>query len=279
MDRFTIDDFLENVSYEDPAELHSDRIQIPFGYIYCIENKRNHKRYIGSTYSIWKGISRPSVFSQLRKRASQYIYEYNKAVSSASTMTKTYRPIIQALLNEGIENFRMFPLMETHQSNHLAAENYFISKYDTIKNGYNIHRGNIRGNPIGRKMSRDDKISRSNEIIAVNMDLEAIIVSDSMKLFGDYISTTKDMIKNSVRSGRACYGWFIFYTDASKRKDILFHKVLSNGLSSPGAIHNRNHSSKSKKLYKDLELAISEYLDNSLSERFSTFDRLDDLRY
>ena len=113
-----------------------------YGYIYCIENKKNGKKYIGSTYSTWVGVETPDPMAAMMKRASGYIYEYNTALKSSPSVRKVLRPIMQAMVDDGIENFIMYPLAETTQKTHTQQENEWIDRFDTIENGYN---GNYAG--------------------------------------------------------------------------------------------------------------------------------------
>lgn len=251
---------------------------VPFGYIYCIENKTNHKKYIGSAYSIWNDINNPHQYSQLKKRATNYIYEYNRAINELSDPNKpnTYlRPIIQAMVSEGIDNFVMYPIAETTRDTHQAAEVYFINLFDTYANGYNVDMKGAGLNKIGKKLTAKDKLLRSEGIVAINLNHKQIMFSDSMKLFGDYMNSTKDMIKNACRKGRPYKGWFIFYIDPEKRLYILDKNVRGDGLAK-----NDRHSDKSKRFYEVLCGTVSLYLQDSANpEYFSGFEVLYPLEY
>ena len=247
-----------------------------FGYIYCIEHKNTGKKYIGSTYSLWEGSN--SNFSILSKRASHYIYEYNKMIDRNSTTLKStsLRPITKAMIEEGIENFIMYPIAETIKSNHFNAEKYFIDKFDTIENGYNIRKIDQKyfRNGQGRKHNLQDKLLRSEEILAIHINNKEIVISDSMKLFSDHIFTTKDMIKNTTRKGRVYKGWYIFYTNPLKSQDILERVVLGDALP-----EQERHSIKSKKFYTELHEDILLYLKKfPSSELFPNF-KYSELRY
>jgi hypothetical protein len=218
-----------------------------FGFIYCIENKMNGKKYIGSVYSAWHDIKNPHPYNSLHKRASSYIYEYNTAMQQETSAKKVNRPIINAMCEDEIHNFIMYPIAETTIKNHSAAENYFINKFDTISNGYNAMVGNGYTHHSGRKLTKHDKLIRSDPIIAVNMNNKEIVFADSMKLLGDFLGTSKDIIKNNNRSGRSHKGWFIFYIDDAKRYYILNHYVLEDNLGIQKRGNPRYHSDKSKK--------------------------------
>ena len=248
---------------------------VPFGYIYCIENIVTHKKYIGSVYSLMIGKDKPIPSTQLRKRASNYIYEYNKVMKDETSARQFRRPIILAMVKDGFDNFIMYPLAETNPENHGDMEKFFINKFDTIKNGYNVNPAAANMHKVGTKLMAKDKLLRSEGIISVNLNRKELIISDSMKLFADYLGSSKDMIKNSNRKARPYKGWFIFYIDTEKRHYIL-NGILDDSLTKNG----NGHSDAAKTHYKELVSIIDEYLrDFTLGEQFSDFTILDPLVY
>jgi len=250
----------------------------PYGFIYCIENKKDGKKYIGSTYSVWTGIANPDMIVPLKKRASTYLYEYNHATLTTKGALEVQRPIIQAMVTEGIENFVMYPVAETTKYTHKDVELYFIKKFDTIKNGYNyLNTGGFhnRGG-LSRPMTEAEKKQRSEPIIAVNLNLKQLVFADSMKLFGEYMETSKDMIKNKARSAGTHKGWFVFYTNESKRHEVL-KNVIEGEIS---YIKAAKLSSKKIEFYKGLVFAIDGYLkDYTSDEYFSDFKVLPPITY
>ena len=106
-----------------------------------------------------------------------------------------------------------------------------------------------------------------------------MVLVDSMKLFADYMNTTKDQIKNNARSGRTYKGWFIFYIDKSKRDEILYNRVLNDGLGIQKRGTTRNHSERSKKFYKELCEMVDEYLTLNLQKYFNDFKVLPAIEY
>lgn len=264
--------FLQNK--EIPKQYKVSENSIPFGYIYCIENKSNGKKYIGSTYSVWIG-SRPDSMTQLKKRASDYIYEYNHGIKSKENNIKIYqRPLIQAMVDDGFENFIMYPIAETTRDTHNMAEDWFIQHFNTINNGYNKRR--VDHNKSFRSFSKSHdanaKRLRSEPIISINLNLKKIIFAESMKLFADYMQTTKDMIKNSNRGAYSYKGWFSFYINEEKRY-IVFKNFTSNKF-------NRKISDTAKKLYIDLYHSINIFLKSeNKNEFFPDFEILDSLIY
>ena len=249
---------------------------LPYGYIYCIENKLNGKKYIGATYSRWEDVVSAGDFPQLKKRASQYIYEYNDAKEMKSSMRKHLRPIIQAMVEDGIENFVMYPIAETEQSYHKSAEAQFIRDLNTIENGYNVDTGGggIVPGCYRPPHSAAAKKARSSEVICINLNEKKIMYSDSMKLFADYMGTTKDMIKNVVRICSQYKGWFIFYTDWESRNN-----VITNLLNNTGVFATRKTSDKTKAFYKEFHENLGVYLTKPNSEFFSDFEILKPLKY
>lgn len=248
-----------------------------FGYIYCIENKKNGMKYIGSTFSR----NGEYMFTRIRKRASQYIFAYNnlKKDEAKGELLGPVRPIMKAMLKEGIENFVMYPLAETVEEQHYYSEAYFIKKFDTIDHGYNYisPAGNIIKAKVrkreGTPHTEAEKKKRSTEVICISPSTKKIIFADSMKLFGDYMNSSKDMIKNSVRKCRPYKGWYCFYTDYEKRNHIIETNVLGDGL----PVGHR-HSKESAEISVEFHNEITEYLKNKDSKIFQEYS-IEELRY
>lgn len=249
---------------------------VPYGYVYCIENKLNGKKYIGATYSRWEDVTHEGSFPQLRKRATQYIYEYNRGMEMESSMKLHLRPIIKAMVEEGIENFIMYPLAETEEKYHKAAEAFFIRELGTIKNGYNLDTGGggILPGVARPPHSAAAKKVRSQEIICINLNQKKILISDSMKLFADYMGSSKDMIKNCVRGCNQYKGWFCFYTDWQERDS-----VVNNMINNLGTFVMHPVSEKRKTFIKEFHENLSIYLTKLDSGLFSDFEVLKPLRY
>lgn len=280
--RILLNSFLVNREIPDQFKIPKldNPYNVPFGYIYCIENINSKKKYIGSVYATWSGIQNPSALMQLQKRASNYIYEYNCALESVDKdKSKRIRPIIQAMLDEGFQNFIMYPIAETTRETHIAAENYFISIYNTIADGYNAVKAyssfRNENNPIGKKLSAEDKKIRSTGIICIHPNDKKIIFSDSMKLFGDYMNSSKDMIKNCNRTGKPYKGWYIFYTDEDKRSYILNNNVLNDQNKRP----QDRHSDKAKLFYQTLYGTVTLFLRSGNKDYFPNFEFLTPLEY
>ena len=180
------------------------------GVIYCIENLKNGKRYIGKTVD-------------LLNRSNHYI----KAYRSPEKYISENRPIQLAISSEGIENFRMYPLEVTTNRRKLAdLEIEYMYKFDTLnpEKGYNTSTvKNYRSNKGkgGHPHTVDSKISRSKLVACINPTTKKMIISVGMKLFGDIVGTSKDIIKNNAKRGSRAFGFYIIYINETDRQDIL----------------------------------------------------------
>ena len=88
------------------------------GYIYCITNKINGKKYVGKTTST------------IEERFKEHISE------SKSDRSKN-RPLYRALNKYGIDNFVLSLLEECNSEDLSMREIFWIDKLQTVKNGYN----------------------------------------------------------------------------------------------------------------------------------------------
>lgn len=267
--------FIEEREIPDIYRTYDSYKNRPYGYIYCIENKINHMKYIGAVYDTYPGVQNPRQFAQLRRRASAYLYEYNSIMNQKSSAKKYQRPIVKALVEFGIENFVMYPIAETGKYNHQEMEKFFIDEYDTIKNGYNVTRAGSAINRIGKKLKAKDKRLKSEGMIAFNLNQRKMIVSESFTLFAEHMNTRRDNIKSAARRGRPYKGWFVFYINPDKRMYCLHHNVLGDGLS-----ERERHSIKSKLFYKELYDNVDLFLKSNMQgEYFSDFEMLPTLEY
>lgn len=92
------------------------------GYIYCITNLKNNKKYIGKTiYSITK--------------------RFQEHCRDSKKERVEKRPLYEAMNKYGIENFVIEQLLECDNEELNSYEILFIEKFNTYKNGYNATKG------------------------------------------------------------------------------------------------------------------------------------------
>lgn len=251
----------------------------PYGYVYGIINMKTLELYIGSVYSTYSDVKSPQKYSALKKRVTNYLYDYHKLKAQLETGgeldNRFTRPLIRALVEDGIENFVMFPIAETTEANHVEMEKKFIKKAKGNFDSYNVHTKGSNQHKEGVPMSEQSKKDRSEPIILVNPVVGVIMESDSLKLAGDFFGSSKDMMKNTVRRGRTYKNWYIFYADKEKRDD-LFNKIMNDStLTNKEAL-----AEKSKKRYKEIYDMVTEYYDpESATDPFKTYSKFEPLRY
>ena len=92
------------------------------GYIYCITNLINNKKYIGKTLN--------SITDRFKEHC-----------QDATRRCEENRPLYRAMNKYGKENFRV-DLVATCEENELSKkEIYYINVYNTFKSGYNATKG------------------------------------------------------------------------------------------------------------------------------------------
>lgn len=92
------------------------------GYIYCITNKINNKKYIGKTEDL------------VEERFKEHL-------NSINTKRDYNRPLYRAIRKYGKDAFYVEILEEVKNNNLNEREEYWISFYDTYHNGYNATKG------------------------------------------------------------------------------------------------------------------------------------------
>lgn len=188
-----------------PYECRVDEGKSVKGYIYKIVNKTNGKVYIGKT-------------TNLSIRSANYVRVYCSG--------KPTRDIEIAMINEGIDNFYMTAIAEYDtEDNGCKLEVEMMKKYDSVENGYNQSYISIpnysSGNPNGKIHTSSMKMSKSKFIVAINNDTNEIVFSAGMKLFGDYIGKSKDLVKNRAKNQTKISKYFIIYMDDKDRKEQI----------------------------------------------------------
>lgn len=151
-----------------------------FMEIYMITNKVNNKKYVGQTTKT--GIERFKAHI-----AAAFKYDANFKLS-------------RALRKYGVENFSIETLKECSSKNELNFfEKYFIEKFDTLKNGYNMTIGGEGGDTYCEKSELEmkqikNKISLANSF-GNNGNAHQIymknIVNNEIKKFGSLTECKK----------------------------------------------------------------------------------------
>lgn len=183
--------------------------------VYLLKNTINGKMYVGQTRN-------------LRKRLSHYHTEVQQPGPA--------RLIIESIRYFGESAFEASVLEECTLDRIDEVERKWIRELKTLDEnfGYNEENNNYiypvsfkelesKAKSLahmGLKADPESKRKRSNKIIAIDPNLKIVILSDSGKLLGDFLGTTKDMIKNCLREPSRYRGIFMFYFDFNKRNEI-----------------------------------------------------------
>ena len=195
------------IDIEIPEDLYDGK---KISCIYCVTNKLNNKKYIGQT-------------TNYRKRISAY---------RSLNISKIGRlKIYDEIISIGKSNFSINIIKRCDPRNLTVLEDYYIDKHKSYNPlfGYNIRRNNKGTNTkvnreklskshIGILHNNTTKKSKSNTILAFKDN--KCIVCDGGKLFGDFISESKDMIKNGLRQPSRIQGYRLYYSNYTKRQDI-----------------------------------------------------------
>ena len=181
-------------------------------YVYAIINKIDHKKYIGKTKNIYD-------------RANAYIRVYLNE-------KKKYRErkIDKAIKDYGIDNFTMIPLIRCQTDNALARYEFETIKFFRATDpeyGYNVkdHIDYSIGNLCGYSPSIETRILKGKMVAAIHPEKKLAFICVGGRIFGDYIGTSKDMIKNTNRRGSTYKGWYVIYLDEDERIPIYEKKM------------------------------------------------------
>lgn len=192
--------------------------------IYKVTNLDNGLIYIGQTLNLHKRFS-----------------DYNSPTKYLDERYRKLRPIYRALYEYGQDKFSM-EIVELCDINILGErEKFYIEKYHSNdpNRGYNKLNGSefnkkkmseiLSKAHTGLKESNATKRKKSNLIIAIelgeNNDPVKVILCDSGKLFGDFMHTTKDVVKNCLRRPCKLKNYYLIYDDIVKRHE-QFDKML-----------------------------------------------------
>jgi group I intron endonuclease len=145
--------------------------------IYCFENKKNRKKYVGQSIDIVN-------------RLSSHKWEFNKG--------KENKYFQRALEKYGFEGFYFYPLEECENDSKILddLEKYYIDLYDTTnpKFGYNIEKGgnkppNVKG--IKRSKETRELMSRVQQVVAKDPERRRkISIGNSGENHWNYGNTT-----------------------------------------------------------------------------------------
>jgi hypothetical protein len=91
---------------------------------------------------------------------------------------KVQRPILKAMIDEGFDNYIMYPVVETTIGNHRFMEEKFIMDWNTINSGYNVQ---ILGCALAELMIRARfldtcpyRVSSTDVLLVVGFILDAV---------------------------------------------------------------------------------------------------------
>lgn len=166
-------------------------------------------------------------------------------------------------------------------------EIYLINKYSSSnpENGYNKSSGGERigirySDEIRKHMSEahtglketiETKRKKSNKIIAIKDN--DLYICDSAKLFGDFVESTKDYVKNCLRKPCRIKDYKVYYFSKEKRDDII-NKKLQDPYSK-----GRNHIDVSRYLDKYLNESTGIISDNKYNIKYLIYsDNIDGYR-
>lgn len=178
-------------------------------FIYIIMNLTNKKIYVGKCKNLFD-------------RANNYIWHVT------NPNYHDFRPIIKALKTYGLENFVMFPI-EACDNKIIAGERelFYIKSLNTTDRtiGYNesttLDIRSSRNGQVGHEHTIDTKIKKGKPVLCINPDTKIAFIAVGMKIFADYMGTSKDLIKNCARRPCKYKGYYIIYLNDFDRDTIL----------------------------------------------------------
>lgn len=195
--------------------------------VYILTNIHNNKKYVGQTKNV-------------RKRFSDY--------NGKSKINSSNRPIYSDIKKYGSDSFifEFIPFDITVFDSLYQMEEYYIKKFDTIRAGYNecnaSHNNDTNDSSLNKSLGHtglkdlnEAKRNKSNKILAIDLKSKKIIISDSGKLFGDYVNKSKDYIKNALRQPSKINNYNLFYLNKSK------NMMMINKMKSKRSIRNKDY--------------------------------------
>lgn len=173
--------------------------------IYKITNTINGKNYIGQSHKT------------LEQRVKQYYEDYKYRA-------KGIRPIIQAMRDYGFEAFEFEVIVDgiTTQQELDEMEIYYIRKFDSINNGYNVYEGGngrthdeltkikIGLSQMGNKNHMYGKIGKLNATSKPIIELTTGVVYESACIAAQELNLNFSHICAVARGTRGSTGGYIF---------------------------------------------------------------------
>lgn len=175
--------------------------------VYMIVNLKTGKKYVGKT-------------TNLLNRANNYILHYRTGGTPS-------RYLLVDMKRYGIENFRMFPIAFCESREQMAAdEGYYVKAYNTlVPNGYNMEMPSKDSyqskHDLGHPHSVATKMKKAKLIAAVDPENKKMYISVGMKLFGDFVGKTKDVIKNAAKVPNRICGYYVIYLNEDDQNQVL----------------------------------------------------------
>lgn len=163
------------------------------GYIYCIENKINHKKYIGQTKH------------SVNRRFHMHCYDHINDGTVLHNAMKSY----------GIENFSVISLLECPDDELNEKEREYIIKYNTHWRdgyGYNMSYGGENSPDVLEKRVAAYKLDKNFNIIQESRQVfnslheaERQLSNEKQKILSNYISLICNGKKFSVFGYTFCF--------------------------------------------------------------------------
>lgn len=200
-----------------------------YGIIYKIENMLTNKVYIGQTTNK-KGFNGRYV---ARGVGIERVYNYLKRKKEHDAYYNPY--LLRSIEKYGIDNFTVYEVYDTAMSKKELneKEQYYISKFDSFKNGYNLTRG---GDGIAGCKGSDCK--NSKRVCQLDLDGKLIKIwdcaTDAVNELGVSAASISNVCRRVKRSNggdvsktAGGYVW-VFETEYDVAKDYSVNRPRQN---------------------------------------------------
>lgn len=187
--------------------------------IYCIENIVNHKKYIGQSINI------------------EQRWIQHKQIANRASSDRSHYFLYQAIQKYGINNFIFYIIEECTVDELDEKEKYWISYYNTYKNGYNMTLGgsgfngcyNKRQNILPKNFSL---LNSNNELIKVaklSKDYKILKIYPSVQEAArDNKVQATNISKTMIGKHKYCGDYIYMYYDSVHdldRKSIVLRRM------------------------------------------------------